>query len=262
MSRHLYHPHLMKIEVSPGVFLSVRSIGEGPRTALLLHGWMVSGTLFDPLLHELDTPGWTFLVPDLRGAGDSDDASSYTIEDYVADVLVVLDTLDLREVTLVGHSMGGLIGQVVAARCPDRIERLVLINPVPLGGIELPEEIFALFRASATDADKRVAVLELACIAQDGRQHLMDSAATVSASAIVESLNAFTAGGFESCGPLVQAKTSVIATSDPFLPPAFLQEAVVDRIANASLHILEGPGHYGIVEDPKRSARLLETLLA
>ena len=66
---------------------------------------------------------------DTRGHGHSDaPKGSYTIEQLTGDVLGVLDELNIARAHFVGISMGGLTGVALAARYPDRIDRVVLAN--------------------------------------------------------------------------------------------------------------------------------------
>lgn len=68
-------------------------------------------------------------MPDLRGHGRSSrPADGYAMDDHAADVLALMDALGIRTATVVGHSMGSLVAQRVAARAPDRVERLVLVG--------------------------------------------------------------------------------------------------------------------------------------
>jgi pimeloyl-ACP methyl ester carboxylesterase len=53
-----------------------------------------------------------------------------------------------------------------------------------------------------------------------------------------------------------------VATDDPFLPPPFLTQAVVQPIRNARLVYLPGPGHYPQVERPAETAALIGAFLA
>ncbi|MEM6928707.1 MAG: alpha/beta hydrolase, partial [Myxococcota bacterium] len=53
----------------------------------------------------------------------------------------------------------------------------------------------------------------------------------------------------------------VVATSDPFLPPPFLRQAVVDRLPHAGLAHVPGPGHYLPVEQPAVFAALIEAFV-
>jgi 3-oxoadipate enol-lactonase len=68
---------------------------------------------------------------DLRGHGDSDWPGTYSFELMRDDVLGALDQLDLDSVTLIGHSMGGVVAYLVAIAQPDRIERLIVEDAPP-----------------------------------------------------------------------------------------------------------------------------------
>lgn len=71
-----------------------------------------------------------------------------TIEQMAADAAVFIDALGLRNVDLVGHSMGGLVAQQVAIQRPDLARKLVLVGTGPRGGVgigETPAQTAALF---------------------------------------------------------------------------------------------------------------------
>ncbi len=73
---------------------------------------------------------------DFVGAGRSDlsayDPQRYsTLDGYAADVIDVMEALDLRDVIFVGHSVAAMIGVLVAAREPDRFGALILVAPSP-----------------------------------------------------------------------------------------------------------------------------------
>lgn len=79
--------------------------------------------------------GLCLLAPDLRGRGASSDvAGPYGIERHAADTIAVLDAVGADQAVLVGHSMGAYVVAVAAARYPDRVRAVVLID----GGISLP----------------------------------------------------------------------------------------------------------------------------
>jgi len=109
----------------------IRYLRRGPRrgpTRLLLHGLTANTNCFDGLLcaglDAVDT-----VAIDLRGRGQSDQPrSGYAIGDHAADVIAVLDALDLPRAMVCGHSYGGLLSVYLAARHPQRVERLVVID--------------------------------------------------------------------------------------------------------------------------------------
>ena len=57
-------------------------------------------------------------------------------------------------------------------------------------------------------------------------------------------------------------RVDVVATDDPFLPPPFLEQAVVSKIAGAKLAVVKGPGHYPQVERPDALADVVRSFLA
>jgi len=66
---------------------------------------------------------------DLRGHGRSPWDPPWTLERFAADVLSTMDDLGLDRVDLAGHSFGGAVGVYVARLAPDRVRRLVLVDP-------------------------------------------------------------------------------------------------------------------------------------
>ena len=78
---------------------------------------------------------------DLRGHGNSDAPrdGDYSIEACATDVLAVMDALSLSSIVLVGHSYGSCVAIELAARHPDRVRRLVLVDP-PGDFTRLPTE--------------------------------------------------------------------------------------------------------------------------
>jgi lipase len=69
------------------------------------------------------------LAPDLRGHGRSPHLPPWGVEQHVEDVLAVMDAEGLEAADLVGHSYGGMIAVHLARTAPDRVRRLVLLDP-------------------------------------------------------------------------------------------------------------------------------------
>jgi len=92
---------------------------------LFLHGRTARWQTFLPLLPELEKD-WHMFALDLRGHGKSDRAETYKIHDYVPDVASVINNSVKDPVVLFGHSLGGMIGILVAARYPELIKALII----------------------------------------------------------------------------------------------------------------------------------------
>ncbi len=114
-----------------------RTTGSSPQ--LLVHGLGGSSVTWVEVMEGLSEHGPVVAV-DLPGFGRTPitDDDPLTIEGYVAFVLDVANALGWERFTLHGNSMGGLIGTLLAADHPDRVDRLVLVSPAlpprsPLG---------------------------------------------------------------------------------------------------------------------------------
>ncbi|MEJ7706137.1 MAG: alpha/beta hydrolase [Nocardioidaceae bacterium] len=97
---------------------------------VLLHALGHRGTSWAPVNARFAERFQVFSL-DLRGHGDSDWPATYSFQLMCDDVLGVFSQLGLGEVTLVGHSMGGVVAYLAAMQRPDRVDRLV-VEDVPL----------------------------------------------------------------------------------------------------------------------------------
>jgi pimeloyl-ACP methyl ester carboxylesterase len=114
-----------------GAELHVRIGGRGP-AVVLLHGYTQTGDMWAPLAAEL-ADRYTVIVPDLRGLGlSSRPSAGYDKKTQAADIAAVLDKLGVERAAVVGHDIGNMVGYAVAARYPQRVTRLVVMDaPVP-----------------------------------------------------------------------------------------------------------------------------------
>lgn len=114
--------------------LELRVVGDAS-SVLFVHGACSQAVVWEPLMLALLADNVATAAISLRGHGRSSGAEhlqQYRIQDYVDDVLQVLPSL-VQPVTLIGHSMGGLVCQLVAARTDLR--QLILIAPCPIKGM-------------------------------------------------------------------------------------------------------------------------------
>lgn len=113
---------------------------------VFLHGWMLSQNYWQPLINQLQS-NFQCLSYDLRGFGKSEigDRDDYSLVSYAKDLEALLDHLEINQVWLVGHSLGGAIALWAANLLSDRILGVVCLNAG--GGIYIKEE-FEKFRTA------------------------------------------------------------------------------------------------------------------
>ena len=120
----------MRIATPDGISLHVRVEGEGA-PVVLLHGFPDSSALWRNQVPALVAAGHRVVVPDLRGFGDSDkplEVEAYRITTSAADVVAILDALDIERAHVVGHDWGAGLAWVVAGLHPQRVDRLVAMS--------------------------------------------------------------------------------------------------------------------------------------
>lgn len=121
-----------------GVELFHDEIGSG-EPVLLHHGYTGSHDLWLNEIAPKLADRYRCIVMDARGAGESaHPADGYTIEQYALDVIGMADALGLDRFTYVGHSMGGGIGMQLGLEHAERLNKLVLVAPIPSGGTKPP----------------------------------------------------------------------------------------------------------------------------
>jgi pimeloyl-ACP methyl ester carboxylesterase len=126
------------VEMDAGNRVHLLEQGAGP-PVVLLHGTGNPAGFLLPLLQQLH--GVRAIAPDLPGVGLSDPVDlprARYRETAVAWLDGLLETLELRGATLVGHSGGGLWALWYALAHPDRVKRLVLLGPPALPGTRCP----------------------------------------------------------------------------------------------------------------------------
>ena len=135
-------PSIFKAQTVPspdGADIFVRSAGSGP-VAVLLHGYAETSDSWAPLAAGL-VKSYTVLVPDLRGIGRSSrPAAGYDKKTQAADIRAVVTTLGYDRASLISHDIGNMVAYAYAARYPDKVERLVVMD-APIPGVAPWDEV-------------------------------------------------------------------------------------------------------------------------
>jgi 3-oxoadipate enol-lactonase len=115
----------MNSAVASSELLYYTERGSGP-PLLLVHGLMVTGEMFEPVIEHL-AARHRVIVPDLRGHGRSRGLPPpYTAAQLASDLSRLLDYLDINSTAVLGYSQGGAIAQQLVLDHPKRCDRLVL----------------------------------------------------------------------------------------------------------------------------------------
>jgi non-heme chloroperoxidase len=144
------------ITAKDGTPIYFKDWGRGPAVAFS-HGWPLNADAWDAQMFFLVQNGFRVIAHDRRGHGRSGQASSGNdMNGYADDVAMVIETLDLHNVTLIGHSTGGgEVARYIGRHGSKRVAKAILIGAVPPVMLRsaanpegIPIEVFDRMRAA------------------------------------------------------------------------------------------------------------------
>jgi pimeloyl-ACP methyl ester carboxylesterase len=273
------------VAVDDGGRIHVAERGQGP-PIVLVHGVTLGVATWAPQLRQLADAGHRVIAVGQRGHGRSvAGEGGYSLERLADDLAEVLEALDVRDAVLVGHSMGGMVAQLLAVRRPDDLRRhvaaLVLVGtaagpmvrgaqaamvPFMLGGAGrslaraerrgrglLPIEAAGPFATRVCfGADPSPADLELA-------RSMLAAMSPSAVSGLLPGLLAYDVSGQLGA---VDLPTWVVVGSRDVLTPPRMARALAGAIDGAQLVVLEGCGHMVMLERAEELDRLLTQVSA
>jgi pimeloyl-ACP methyl ester carboxylesterase len=237
--------------------------GEGAQRLLLIHGMGANADVWMPLVKHLQG---RWLAPDLRGHGRSPRGAPYSFAGYAADVADLLEQDE--EVTVVGHSMGGVVGMLLASGWFGIKVRKVIAFGVKIqwAADELPK-LHALARSPAKLFDTRAQATER-YLKVSGLFGLVDPTSPIAASGVTEEGDKFRLAGdaraYAAAGPdlgsIVKAMKAPLrlgaGSKDPMVSASDMQPF------DPRPHLIEGAGHNAQVEQPAELWQFISRELA
>jgi 3-oxoadipate enol-lactonase len=251
----------------PATSLAVAVNGGGGAPVIMVHGLGGSSNVFEPLMNALQ--GWWVIRPDLPGAGRSPLLSGpTTIHTLTDSVIAVAEQFRADHFHLVGHSLGTLICQHVAARKPQTVRSLTLFGPLLEPSETARDGLRTRAQQARAQGMEAIAdqILQTA-LATDSRinQPLVPAF-------IRELLMRQNPEGYAlSCLALAEATAAdhsriecpvllVTGDEDPIAPPS-TATLLADKCRDAKVVIYNRCGHWTPIERPQKCARDLVAFL-
>ncbi|MGH9606048.1 MAG: alpha/beta fold hydrolase [Terracidiphilus sp.] len=245
---------------SGGARLAFRDAGAGT-PVVFLHPTPLDGGYWRPLIEDL--AGVRSIVPDLRGHGASElgaglptgaftrvpDAPVLTMERYAADILALLDHLQLPSAFFAGCSIGGYVLLELWRRAPQRIRGLAFVCSKPQ-----PDAEANLVKRAATIAAARERRPEIAAQVRARMTLSVEALVAVQAGLAVRPDSAPTVA---TIGVPVLA---IAGGQDPAVAPAEM-EAFRAAPGGCEFHLLPDAGHFAACEQPQKVAALISNWL-
>jgi pimeloyl-ACP methyl ester carboxylesterase len=114
-------------------YMDVPARSGGTKVAVLLHGKNFNGYYWREPAEWLSRHGYRVIIPDQLGFGNSDMPDMhYSFHQLAANTKALLDSLQLGTVVLIGHSMGGMLATRFSLMFPERVQQLILEDPIGL----------------------------------------------------------------------------------------------------------------------------------
>ena len=243
-------------------------------TVVFGHGLLFSGWMFSAQIDALRTD-YRCVAVDWRGQGSSPPAEGgYDMDTLSRDAIALIEHLGVAPVHYVGLSMGGFVGQRIAARRPELLRSLVLLDTSPdreersaaiqdivlsfiyryvgIGPVRRPAEKIMLgptFRAdprSKPIVDEWIAMLSR-CDREGIRRAIL---AVARRKGVADEIGA------------IKAPTLVAVGADDVPTPVKKSRRIVELVPGSRLEIIKNAGHSSTVEQPEAVTALLQSFLA
>ncbi|WBL26827.1 alpha/beta fold hydrolase [Zunongwangia sp. HGR-M22] len=115
-------------------YMYIKPKNDNGKTVTLLHGKNFNGAYWETTINALTKEGFNVLVPDQIGFGKSSKPEyfQYTFLQLAENTKGLIDSLGIKETTILGHSMGGMLATRFTLMYPEVTKNLVLVNPIGL----------------------------------------------------------------------------------------------------------------------------------
>ena len=245
---------------------SLHIIGSGEKTILFIHGFASSQQAWQWITPAFEST-YKLVLLDLVGSGQSDrqayDEKRYqTLMGHVDDIIELCDALELEKVIVFGHSVGGMIGLLLAVKRPDLVDQLVMIGTSPRYLNDLPGYYGGFDRESVDQ------ILEMMELNYAGWASYLSSVALPESEG--EKERKYVEASFLSSDPkiacqflqmtllvdyrdalkAVETNTVILQCSDDSFVPLEAATYMSEKLKNSSLVMLSSKGHYPHVSNP------------
>ena len=220
---------------------------------LLVHGAGNNCGVWEEFASYLGLP---WVAVDLPGHGKSGGDGFESISDYARSVADFVESLKVKDVVLVGHSMGGAIVQAVMAENPSWLKAGVLVSTGPKLKVNP-----AIFEGLEREPEATIGKVARWAVAKGAPEDVVERTRAIFSSApvevVIKDFRACDAFDGEGLCSSVKVPVLVVVGSEDVMTPPKLSKRLVELIPEARLEVIEGAGHMLQLERPKELARVI-----
>ena len=245
--------------------LSYKRIGKG-YPLVLVHGYLGGQDMWQ--FQEDLEDNFELIMPSLAGYGESSKMTApSTIRENAIQVFELLDYLKIDTFNLLGHSMGGMIVQEMAALSPERINKLICFGTGSIGVLPNRFETIAESRRKIKEIGLRETRINIAKtwfvdhLASDGYKLCLDEGAKATTQAALASLDAWDC--WDGRGQLNQITSpTLILWSNKDRSYDWNQQEILNKgITNSKVEIVDGCAHNSHMEKPNLINSIIKNFL-
>lgn len=255
----------MKLQVD-GVQIAYEVHGSSGPWITFGHSLGCSKSMWAKQIAELSSD-YKVLAYDLRGHGQSTaDEASGSLKLLTDDVLSLLNFLSIEKTHFVGISIGGMIGQTLAIKAPDRVSSLVLANTSPF----MPPPVVDMWKQRIQTVQQN----GVACLAQPSMDRwfpqVFRDQSPETIAALVADFSATSIAGYVCCCEAIMGldtrnelhsiacPTSIIGGSEDPGSPIEVLQTMARHISGSELHVLDGAGHLSNIDKADQFTAVLK----
>ena len=245
-----------------GVSIAYEVRGEGEPTLVFIHGWCCDRSYWKEQLTPF-AQKFKVVAIDLAGHGESGlDRKEWTMRAFGEDVVAVLNKLNLEQVVLIGHSMGGFVILEAARRIPERVIGLVGVDTLQNFERKLTQEqiddMFTPLRANFVEgANNFVRTM----FTPEANSALVEKIATdMSSAPPTVGLGALEGYVHFQNNEIIQVLQEVLAPITCINSDKYPTNVETNQHHSPAFKakIMSGVGHFNMMENPETFNRLLE----
>jgi len=249
----------------------------------MIHGFR--GTHHGLSLIAKELSDFDVIIPDLPGFGEGDSLSSYTLSSYVEWLATFIKAQKLKEPpVLLGHSFGSIVSAAYAAKYPNTISRLILVNPIGAPALEGPRGILtklAVFYyfvgkklpqklAQPWLSSKAVVMIMSTTMAKTKdkslrkyihAQHLQYFSRFHTAKSVAEGFDTSVSNSVRDVAHKITVPTLLIAGDQDDITPLVKQQELFKKFPHAELVVIENVGHLTHYETPADIAKATQAFI-
>jgi len=241
--------------------------GNGSEKVLIFHGWGLDHSAFASMYPALDTEAFTFVFMDYRGCGLSKgQKGSFSIEEIGGDAIALVDHLKWQNFHLIGHSMGGMVLQWVAASIPSLIKSAVAVTPVPACGVPQMDEGRRQFLLKAGDSAEGLALFFMGGTANRHNiawaKSMAEKSLDITAHEVYAKYTlAWAETNFVQKVQGVQVPLKVLVGDHDTITAEMMKQTILKWFPNSEIEVLSNSGHYPMFEIPINLATICQSFM-